>query len=33
MTLEKLPEIRKDLRRLKQHLGLKDEDEGSRRAG
>jgi UDP-3-O-[3-hydroxymyristoyl] glucosamine N-acyltransferase len=33
MTLEKLPEIRKDLRRIKQHLGLKDEDEGSRRAG
>jgi UDP-3-O-[3-hydroxymyristoyl] glucosamine N-acyltransferase len=33
MTLEKLPEIRKDLRRIKQHLGLKDEDGDSRRAG
>src|SRR5262249_56646636 len=25
MTLEKLPEIRKDLRRIKQHLGMPDE--------
>jgi UDP-3-O-[3-hydroxymyristoyl] glucosamine N-acyltransferase len=27
MTLERLPEIRRDLRRIKQHLGLSDEDE------
>jgi UDP-3-O-[3-hydroxymyristoyl] glucosamine N-acyltransferase len=27
MTLEKLPEIRKDLRRIKQHLGLDGEDD------
>jgi len=27
MTLERLPEIRRDLRRIKQHLGLADEDE------
>ena len=26
MTLERLPEIRRDLRRIKQHLGLSDED-------
>ncbi len=26
MSLEKLPEIRRDIRRIKQHLGLKDED-------
>ena len=26
MTLEKLPEIRRDLRRLKQHLGITDEE-------
>ncbi len=26
MTLEKLPELRRDLRHIKQHLGLKDED-------
>jgi UDP-3-O-[3-hydroxymyristoyl] glucosamine N-acyltransferase len=24
MTLEKLPEIRRDLRRIKQHLGLEE---------
>ena len=27
MTLQRLPEIRRDLRRIKQHLGLADEDE------
>lgn len=27
MTLERLPEIRRDLRRIKQHLGLDDEEE------
>lgn len=27
MTLERLPEIRRDLRRIKQQLGIKDEDE------
>jgi UDP-3-O-[3-hydroxymyristoyl] glucosamine N-acyltransferase len=27
MSLERLPEIRKDLRRIKQHLGLDDEEE------
>jgi UDP-3-O-[3-hydroxymyristoyl] glucosamine N-acyltransferase len=26
MSLEKLPEIRRDIRRIKQHLGLKDEE-------
>ncbi|HKB41347.1 MAG TPA: UDP-3-O-(3-hydroxymyristoyl)glucosamine N-acyltransferase, partial [Gemmataceae bacterium] len=26
MSLEKLPEIRRDVRRIKQHLGLKDEE-------
>jgi UDP-3-O-[3-hydroxymyristoyl] glucosamine N-acyltransferase len=27
MTMERLPEIRRDLRKIKQHLGLNDEDE------
>jgi UDP-3-O-[3-hydroxymyristoyl] glucosamine N-acyltransferase len=32
MSLEKLPEMRRDLRKIKQHLGLGDED-GERQAG
>ncbi len=28
MSLEKLPEMRKDLRRIKQHLGLGEEEQG-----
>jgi UDP-3-O-[3-hydroxymyristoyl] glucosamine N-acyltransferase len=27
MSLERLPELRRDIRRIKQHLGIKDEDE------
>jgi UDP-3-O-[3-hydroxymyristoyl] glucosamine N-acyltransferase len=34
MSLEKLPEIRKDLRRIKQHLGISDDDtSGLKEAG
>jgi UDP-3-O-[3-hydroxymyristoyl] glucosamine N-acyltransferase len=33
MSLEKLPEIRRDLRKIKQHLGLKDDEGDSRLAG
>jgi UDP-3-O-[3-hydroxymyristoyl] glucosamine N-acyltransferase len=32
MSLEKLPEMRRDIRKIKQHLGLTDED-GERQAG
>ena len=30
LTMDKLPEMRRDLQRIKNHLGLKDEDRGSR---
>jgi UDP-3-O-[3-hydroxymyristoyl] glucosamine N-acyltransferase len=33
MSLEKLPEMRRDIRKIKQHLGLGDEDGGERQAG
>jgi UDP-3-O-[3-hydroxymyristoyl] glucosamine N-acyltransferase len=33
MTMERLPEIRQDLRRIKQHVGLPDEDKGTRGPG
>jgi UDP-3-O-[3-hydroxymyristoyl] glucosamine N-acyltransferase len=30
ISLEKLPEMRRDLRRIKQHLGMEDEEQGPR---
>jgi UDP-3-O-[3-hydroxymyristoyl] glucosamine N-acyltransferase len=33
MSLEKVPEIRKDIRRIKEHLGIKDEEGDVRKAG
>jgi UDP-3-O-[3-hydroxymyristoyl] glucosamine N-acyltransferase len=30
MSLEKLPEMRRDLRRIKQHLGLSEDDKVTR---
>jgi UDP-3-O-[3-hydroxymyristoyl] glucosamine N-acyltransferase len=33
ISLEKLPEMRRDIRKIKQHLGLTDEDGGERQAG
>jgi UDP-3-O-[3-hydroxymyristoyl] glucosamine N-acyltransferase len=33
LALEKLPEIRKDLRAIKQHLGMHDESHDEKKAG